>query len=105
MGTPLFDTCMENMAQGYALLARNVPSTCLAPNTVRDTFDGSSSLNLANRYFTPKRDAPSAKPIPFSHEVDPQGILTAVGGETYIHTEENVVNYYKRTTDADGDFR
>ena len=96
---------MENLAQGYALLARNVPSTRLSMNTVRDTFDGTSSLNIANRYFTQKRDNPNASSIPFSHEIDPLGILTAVAGETYIHTEDNVVNFYKRTTDSDGDYR
>jgi hypothetical protein len=105
MGTPLFEASIENMIQGYGILARNVPSTHLVPHGIIETIDGTSSLNFVNRYFTPKRDAPSARAVPFTREIDPHGILTATGGETYIHTEENVVNYYKRTTDTDGEFR
>jgi hypothetical protein len=93
------------MAQGYAFLARRIPANRLAPNTVIDSFDGVPSLNFSNRYFTPRRNAPATASLDFSREIDPAHILTSMIGETYIHAEENVVKFYQRKQDQDGDFR
>ena len=105
MGTPLFNMCVENVSQGYVILARQIARTRLAPHSIVDAYDGTPSLNFSDRYFTPKKDAPTAKSVPISKEIDPLGTLTTIAGEAFVHTEENVVHYYKRTKDADGDFR
>jgi hypothetical protein len=102
---PLFDSYIESLAQLYALLARQVPPTGLAPNTVINVFDKVPSIDLSNRYFTPTREAPLSDHVPFSHKVDPRGILGALMGNRFIHTEENEVKYFVRETDMGGNFR
>jgi hypothetical protein len=47
------------------------------------------TLDLSNRYFTPKRDAPDMEHIPFTKDVDPRGILEKMAMAGYVHGEEN----------------
>ena len=37
--------------------------------------------------------------IQIAQEIDPNGILRRVGNNALIHTEDNVVQYYKRVTE------
>jgi hypothetical protein len=105
LGLPLFDLYTESLAQLYALLARQIPHTGLASNTLVDVFDRAPSINLSNRYFTPKREAALSDYVPFSHEVDPKGVLAALAGNKFVHTKENEVQYFVRVLDEDGGFR
>jgi hypothetical protein len=63
-------------------------------------------LDASNRYFTPSRDAPGVKSTPFHIGVDPQHILadmmTGSSGHSFIHAEDNQVQYYKSLRQADG---
>jgi hypothetical protein len=43
--------------------------------------------------------------IPFDHNVDPKGILEAMTMTGYIHGEENIVHYYARHIDEQGQER
>ena len=43
--------------------------------------------------------------IPFDDSVDPKGILEAMAATGYIHGEENVVHYYARHVDDQGQER
>jgi hypothetical protein len=63
---------------------------------------GHTALDASNRFFTPKKDAPTADHIPFDEAVDPHGILEAMRDSGYVHTEENVVCYYIRQIDEKG---
>lgn len=69
------------------------------------TYKGSYTLDLSNRYLTPKKDAPTAEHIPFSKVVDPHGILEDMAGKDYIHGEENEVQYYACHSEANGNKR
>jgi hypothetical protein len=57
-------------------------------------YAGYYAIDLSNRYFTPKRDAPDMEHIPFTKSVDPRGILEEMAKSNYIHGEENIVKYY-----------
>jgi hypothetical protein len=39
------------------------------------SYAGLVGLDLSNRYFTPRKDAPDTEHIPFTKAVDPYGIL------------------------------
>ena len=43
--------------------------------------------------------------VPFPNQVDPQGVLTAMIRDRYIHTEDNVVKYFNRVAEHDGHYR
>jgi hypothetical protein len=53
---------------------------------------------MSNRYFTPKKDVPMEKSIPFGSDIDPKGILNRAAGNSYIHSEQNRVLFYERVT-------
>jgi hypothetical protein len=61
-----------------------------------------TSMNLSNRYFTPKRDAPSMVHVPFDKAIDPKGILEAMTNAGFVHGEENAVQYYLHQVDDKG---
>ena len=104
-GTTLFEATIEGLANFFALLARPIPPSRLTTNTVIDMLNGKPSINLSNRYFTPKKDAPMSNCVPFPNQVDPHGVLTAMIGDRYIHTEDNVVKYFNRVAEPDGHYR
>jgi hypothetical protein len=43
--------------------------------------------------------------VPFSQEIDPNGTLSRMVSEQYVHVEENVVRYFERVTASTGDHR
>ena len=59
-----------------------------------DCFTTYSSLDLATRYFTSRRDDPYSPIVPFSHSVDPKGILSSMETDIYFHGADNAVLYY-----------
>lgn len=54
------------------------------------------AIEVGNRYFTDARDVGAWAVVPFGLSVDPYGILFRAGGTSYVHCEDNVVQYYKR---------
>jgi hypothetical protein len=64
-----------------------------------------SALDLSNRYFTPKLEAPYMEHVPFDENVDPKGFLEEACRAGYVHGEDNVVRYYSRRVDEQGKTR
>lgn len=92
-GTAIFNNAMKAAQEIYAQFYRQFPDTKLEGwNT--STHAGHPSLDVTNRYFTPKRDAPEMQHVPFDKAVDPHGILEDMAKSGYTHGEENEVLYY-----------
>ena len=70
-----------------------------------DEYNGHCSIELSNRYFTATKDALTEDYVPISTDIDPQGLLARAAGSKYVHTEQNAVKYYTRTTEHDGNNR
>ena len=66
---------------------------------------GFTALELSNRYFTPKRDAPNMEHVPFDELVNPFGILEGMTNSGYTHGDENIVRYFAREMDKEGNER
>lgn len=64
--------------------------------------NGEEMLEASNRYLTPKKDAPTSLSVPFGRNTDPKGILEDMleDGEGFVHTEDNIVEYFQQKTDA-----
>ena len=70
---------------------------------VPSNFQGHTSIDIANRYFTPRNQALQHDPqVPFSMVVDPDHILSMAMGDEFIHTEDNEVEYYEAHKESRG---
>lgn len=67
------------------------------------SIDGSAALNCHTRYFTSHRNC-LGRPVkqPFGLGVDPNGDLERIKGDTYIHMEDNVVQYMEEKKGDEG---
>ena len=69
---------------------------------------GFPCLDISNRYLTPAKEA-KGENIPFQKGVDPRGILRgmAMGDGTcsYVHTEDNEVQYFLSCRDKNGSIK
>jgi hypothetical protein len=101
LGSPSFDDAVASAQEIYLLFQRQFPEGKLQ-NWSSSTFRDYPTLELSNRYFTPKKDALNMEHLPFHKTVDPHGILEAMAREGYKHTEENAVSYYARRIDDKG---
>ena len=104
LGTPTFERSVNAAKVIYEMFQRQYPQGKLEswnPGTHR----GCTTLEMSNRYFTPKRDAPDMEHIPFDKLVDPFGVLETMIESGYTHGEENKVRYFARETDEEGNER
>jgi hypothetical protein len=69
---------------------------------VPSAFQGHPSIDVGNRYFTPRQHALQDRHISFSSAIDPDNILTEAMGEEFVHTEDNEVEYYEARKEGRG---
>ncbi|PBK98154.1 hypothetical protein ARMGADRAFT_921188 [Armillaria gallica] len=58
-------------------------------------LQGYNMLELSNRYLRSWSKTKQETGIPINNDVDSKGVLTQLAGNTMIHTEENIVRYYR----------
>lgn len=105
-GDSAFDAVGTNIAEVHALFGRIVGADRLQGCSMYTTFDGTTAVEMSNRYFTPKSEAPDAAAgIVLGEDIDPHGNLRRAAGTGYIHTEENQVCYYERQVKGEDDHR
>jgi hypothetical protein len=69
---------------------------------VPSAFQGHPSIDVGNRYFTPRQHALQDRHMSFSSAIDPDNILTEAMGEEFVHTEDNEVEYYEARKEGRG---
>jgi hypothetical protein len=62
---------------------------------IPSAFQGHPSIDVGNRYFTPRQHALQDRHISFTSAIDPDNILFEAMGEEFVHTEDNEVEYYE----------
>jgi hypothetical protein len=67
---------------------------------VPSSFQGHPSIDVGNRYFTPRQHALQDRQISFRQAIDPDNILFEAMGEEFVHTEDNEVEYYEAHKEA-----
>ncbi len=65
-----------------------------------EQFQGDDAVELSNRYFTTRNRAVYQTSVPITHVIDPNGVLRRVAGDNMVHTEDNVVKYYRGYMDG-----
>ncbi|KAK7019415.1 hypothetical protein VNI00_018070 [Paramarasmius palmivorus] len=100
LNTPSFADALEGLAVMDNVLRLNVREDSVKP--LASVVDGFTALDISNRYFTSRRFAQEDDHLPFSSDVDPNGILEGLRGHSMVHTSDNVVEYYHRVETNSG---
>jgi hypothetical protein len=98
-----FESAVESITGIHAAFSRQFKEGQL------NNWQPSSSWNQPgivanNRYLTLAKDTMPHDIIPFSAIEDPKGILNKYVDDTYVHTSDNVVQYYERKL-SEGKYR
>jgi hypothetical protein len=96
LGSPTFEKAVESLAKIHVLYSRFVPEDKLQAMSIVDSYKEFTSIDMSNRYFSARKEAPNDSHIPFTKELDPKGILAKAMGTQFIHSEQNVVQYNQK---------
>ncbi|KAF8347119.1 hypothetical protein F5887DRAFT_1131417 [Amanita rubescens] len=106
LGTPTFEAAINGIFDIYSLFSGHVPRDKLKPCAFLDTYGEFTSIETSNRYFSSIKDCgPTVKHISFPSEIDPHGILSSFENTSYIHSENNVVEFYERVLSDTGEMK
>ena len=106
LGSAAFTSALEAAGEIYGSFDRQFSENILESWTSSEekSFDF-PCFEISNRYLTPAKEA-KGQEIAFQKGVDPRGILRgmAIGDGTcsYIHTEDNEVQYFITCRDKNG---
>jgi hypothetical protein len=95
-----FNKTLSGLARVHKYFEDVLPADKLEP-LEPFTLHGYLALACHTRYFMARRYCRSAVAIAFGPGVDPNGDLERIGGDSYIHTEDNVVQYLGIKTDEE----
>lgn len=101
IGSTLFQDAMASIGHLCELFDRSFEEKQLEKWSNQHAV-GEEILEASNRYLTPKKDVPGGlASIPFGRDIDPKGILEDMleDGEGFVHTEDNIVEYFQQKID------
>ena len=87
-----FNKTLEGIGKIHQLFEYALPNNTLEP-MVTLLIDDNLAMACHTRYFTPARFCKSSIPYSFGPGIDPNEDLAKLAGTSYVHTEENVVQY------------
>jgi hypothetical protein len=98
LNTEAFDKVMEGLGQIHNFFEDSLPHERLQP-MIPLLMDDNYAFACHTRYFLSTRYCSQSTAYPFSQDVDPNGHLERLGGASYIHTEDNAVQYLGKKYD------
>ncbi|KAK0481168.1 hypothetical protein EDD18DRAFT_1113019 [Armillaria luteobubalina] len=101
LGCASFDNAIATL-QEIKLTAESEFKHGMLDKWTPSTYRGFPMFTLSNRYFQTVKEGAQHEAVPFSNDVDPVGILQWLGKTDVVHTEDNVVQYFKANTDDEG---
>jgi hypothetical protein len=100
LNTENFAAAIQGLARIDSILRQAIRED--TPRAITNTVDGFVTIDFANRYFTSKKFAKEEHHVAFTKDVDPKGILAGLRGDAFVHTVDNVVEYYQRQVETGG---
>jgi hypothetical protein len=99
LGSPSFQRAVDATETVYTFIERGFEDGQLVPyDFVKDRKGFGPTMEVANRFFTPRKDAPNMVAVKCGKEVDPRGIVEAVCREkSLVHGEDNKVEFFAST--------
>ena len=106
LGSASFTSALEAAGEVYGYFDRQFSENILDSWTSsEEKCFGFPCLDISNCYLTPVKEA-NGPEIAFQKGVDPRGILRGMaisdGTCSYVHTEENQVQYFSSCRDKNG---
>ncbi|TEB23701.1 hypothetical protein FA13DRAFT_1639649, partial [Coprinellus micaceus] len=98
-GVPKFDQSVYTLEQVFLRYCQHFDDGTVQQWSPSSSGQDEWSIEASTRYFTRNIHAGNEKAVPFAPKVDPMGELAAMGGDDWIHTADNEVNYLMRTID------
>lgn len=92
LGSDVFDEMVSGIYDVAEFMGRQVLDGELK-DWVPAHVDAHVAVQAGNRYFQWKDSPNAGKAVEFQPFVDPRGVLARMGGENFIHTEDNTVSY------------
>jgi hypothetical protein len=101
-----FANTLEAAHEIYQQFDRQFVENVLDRWTCSSANNAFPCIDISNRYLTPAKEAGDIEETPFHKGVDPKDILQNMakgdGTISYVHTEDNQVQYFTMQRDADG---
>ena len=97
----MFDEAIASVYEIQDMFRRTVVNGTMeewAPSLFQDHV----SIDVGNRYFTPRKYALQDQQIAFSATIDPDNILSEAMGVQFVHVDENHVEYYEARKENGG---
>ena len=97
----MFDEAIASVYEIQDMFRRTVVNGTMeewAPSLFQDHV----SIDVGNRYFTPRKYALQDQQIAFSATIDPDNILSEAMGDQFVHVDENHVEYYEARKENGG---
>ncbi|KAF7976992.1 hypothetical protein HWV62_4912 [Athelia sp. TMB] len=98
-GSAKFNSAVNGIFNIAEFLSRHIP--VMSP-WLPATSEGQIQVNIGNRLFTRQREANQHESMPVDQSIDPFGSLSNLAGKDYVHTDDNVVRYFKLIKDQSG---
>jgi hypothetical protein len=107
LGSPTFTSTLKSAGEVFGCFDHQFSEGILDSWTSSEEQSfGFPCFNISNRYFTPAKDAVNSQKITFPKGVNPHGILHGMsigdGNCSYVHTEDNLVQYFLICRDKNG---
>lgn len=99
-----FNKVLDGLGKVHSFFEDSLPNKCLQP-MVPLIIEENVAMACHTRYFHPTRYSSSTPAHPFGPGVDPDGDLERLQGTSYIHTEDNAVQYLGKKFDIEGGTR
>lgn len=93
-----FNKIIEGIAKIHSFFEDSLPNESLQP-MIPLVMEENVAMACHTRYFHATRFYKSAIPHPLGSGVDPNGDLQLLQGDSYVHTEDNVVQYLEKKFD------
>ncbi|KAF7974570.1 hypothetical protein HWV62_11940 [Athelia sp. TMB] len=100
-GSKLFEDAVQSASKLANFISTDIggePSSDWVPAR----FQKWSALEFSNRYFVHQNSEGDMERAEFGSLIDPDGVLSAIAGEEWVHTEDNQVKFFSRVEDTVG---
>jgi len=101
LSSAMFDEAIASVYEIQDMFRRTAVDRTMEEWTP-SVFQKHLSIDVGNRYFTPRQYALQDQQIAFSASVDPHNILSEAMGDQLVHVEENHVEYYEARKENGG---
>ena len=101
LSSPIFDEAIASVHAIQDMFRRTTTEGTMEEWTP-SVFQEHPSIDVGNRYFTPRQFALGDRQIAFSAVIDPDNILSDAMGDNFVHVEDNHVEYYEARKENGG---